>query len=523
MKKKFAFKSLLSLAMAGTLFCTTATSSFAEDVGNYELQGPPEYETNPIEALAEEDLSNKVVILSTNDIHGAILQYAYFAALKNYFEEKASGVLLVDSGDFSSDKSQKDNKDIADYKLCGYLSDADHPERSIELMNAAGYDYACLGNHEFDYGAKELKAMLDSAKFEILDANIKTDNNFKYSKYAVTNFEKSPLKIGFFGLDTSEIKRALGNWNKGYTVDDKEELNACAKEQVNALINPTEKDAVPADLVICLSHLGMQKEYAPNSNDQSEVGTTGAGKIGTRSIDLYHNVPGIDLILDAHSHTAIFAGKKDEPIMSGQIWGNYLGITIIDNSTKAIDRYLISDRNYESFFDDDNKTRAEVLEEYGAGPVIDLLEKYTKKDAETLFTYKYEDDSIDDNTSNDTGKNPSNPGKPGRGNDGKHTGRNSGKNNGKYNGKNNSRFGKRGFEYDEEDTEYEEIAEPVEDASVVASTSDESTEFTSEASSNNSSELNEQSTEAASTEGTVETSEQDNAEQSEDTEVEPAA
>lgn len=500
--------------MAGTLFCTTATSSFAEDIGNYELQGPPEYKTNPIEALAEEDLSNKVVILSTNDIHGAILQYAYFAALKNYFEEKASGVLLVDSGDFSSDKSKKDNKDIADYKLCGYLSDADHPERSIELMNAAGYDYACLGNHEFDYGSKTLKNMLSSAKFTVLDANIntgETGKDFKYYPHAVTDFKKSPLKIGFFGLDTSEIQRALGDWNKGYTVDDKEELNACAKEQVNALINPTDKNAVPADLVICLSHLGMQKEYAPNSKDQREVGTTGAGKIGTRSIDLYHNVPGIDLILDAHSHTAIFAGKKDEPIMSGQIWGNYLGITIIDNSTKAIDRYLISDRDYESIFGTTAEERVSKLNKNGAGPVIELLKKYTGKSETELFDYDYKDD---ESSKSD------NPGKSGRGNDGKYTGRNSGKNNGKNN---NSRFGKRGFEYDEEDTEYEETAEPVEDASVVASTSDESTEFTSEASSDNSSELNEQSTEAASTEETAETSEQDNTEQSEDTEVEPAA
>ena len=83
------------------------------------------------------DLSGKTVILHTNDIHGAIAQYAKVAALKADFEASGATVLLVDAGDYSSgDPNVSFSKGVS----------------AIELMNAVGYDYATLGNHEFDYG-----------------------------------------------------------------------------------------------------------------------------------------------------------------------------------------------------------------------------------------------------------------------------------------------------------------------------------------------------------------------------------
>lgn len=506
--------------MAGTLFCTTATSSFAEDIGGKDFEdllGKPDKDTT-IETIADnykDDIKNKTIIISTNDNHGAIVQYAYIAAIKNYFQKKEANVLLVDSGDFSSDKETKDGLKIANYKQYGNLDKAEHPERSIELMNAAGYDYACLGNHEFDHGYNTFKSMLSSAKFKILDANITNKANLNYSENDVATFTNTSLKIGLFGLDTAEINGKINDWNAkdknlGMGVKTGSELYTCAQEQIDTLKN--EKNA---NFIICLSHLGLEMKYAPNKKPLK------FGDKGTRSVDVWTNVNGIDLMLDAHSHSTLnginIGDGKIAPIMSTGIWNNNISIIVIDNNnySKEVDRYLLTDEDYERFFGTTATERITKLNEYGAGPVIELLKKYTGKSETELFDYDYKDDESSKSE---------NPGKSGRGNDGKHTGRNSGKNNGKYNGKNNnSRFGKRGFEYDEEDTEYEETAEPVEDASVVASTSDESTEFTSEASSDNSSELNEQSTEAASTEETAETSEQDNAEQSEDTEVEPAA
>ncbi|SFU85742.1 metallophosphoesterase [Butyrivibrio sp. INlla21] len=543
MKRKFAFKSLLSLAVAGTLFCGSAISAFAEDIGNYKVKMPGSEDPKNIEEISKKyngDLSDKVVILSTNDTHGAILQFAYFAALKNYFADElnASEVLLVDSGDFCADKDKKDDVAdgetttlrVADYKQEGHLGSGKQI-RSINLMNAAGYDYACLGNHEIS-SKGTLQEMLNAAKFKVLDANIHTDDSFKYSSNAVAEFDN--LKIGFFGLDTHEIKDTVKGWSpkketeekKQYSVDTGAALIACAQSQVDELKG--EKNN--ADLVICLSHLGMQKEYAPNPDNAKEIGGDRDKK---RSIDLWTAVNGIDLMLDGHSHTAIFAGENNEPIMSGQIWGNYLGIIVIDKKSKEMDRFLISDQNYESVFGTTSEERVSKLNEYGAGDVINLLEDYTGKDAETLFDYDYDDDD----SSND--KNHDKNGKNGR-NSGKNNGKNNGKNgkndknskNGKHskndrNSKSNSRFGKRSFEYDEEDFELEEDTQAIEDASTEATTADENAEITSEANDESSTQLDEQSTDAASTddstEATEQTDEQDNAEQSEDAEVDPAA
>ncbi len=37
---------------------------------------------------------------------------------------------------------------------------------------------------------------------------------------------------------------------------------------------------------------------------------------GYRSIDLYDKVPGIDFLIDGHSHTVMTAGENGEPIQS---------------------------------------------------------------------------------------------------------------------------------------------------------------------------------------------------------------
>ena len=58
------------------------------------------------------------------------------------------------------------------------------------------------------------------------------------------------------------------------------ELYACAQAQIDEL------RANGADIVVCLAHLGVDKESAPN-----------------RSTDLCANVTGPDFIIDGHSHT----------------------------------------------------------------------------------------------------------------------------------------------------------------------------------------------------------------------------
>ena len=106
----------------------------------------------PTAWAAEEDIT----ILYTNDIHTYIdgdLGYSKLAAYKDTFEN----VLLVDAGDHAQGTA---------------YGSMDKGETIIKLMNAAGYDLATLGNHEFDYGMDGRINITDVwAQFPYVSAN----------------------------------------------------------------------------------------------------------------------------------------------------------------------------------------------------------------------------------------------------------------------------------------------------------------------------------------------------------------
>ena len=46
---------------------------------------------------------------------------------------------------------------------------------AVELMNAAGYDFATLGNHDFDAGQAAVATMLDLARFRVFARNLRLE------------------------------------------------------------------------------------------------------------------------------------------------------------------------------------------------------------------------------------------------------------------------------------------------------------------------------------------------------------
>ena len=248
-----------------------------------------------------QDLAGKTVILHTNDVHGAIQDYAKVAALKADYEARGADVYLVDAGDFSQGSVYVSLNKGAD---------------AITMLNAVGYDFVTLGNHEFDYGAQQLADNLKKAKFDILCSDVLDANGDPAADRAITSeVEESGLKIGFFGLATPETKtKANPALIKGLTFLSGEALYKCAQEDIDWLKGQN------VDVIICLTHLGVDKESQPNT-----------------SYDLYKNTTGIDFIIDGHSHTVMTKGPNGEPIQStGTALAN-VGVIIIDNATKKIE------------------------------------------------------------------------------------------------------------------------------------------------------------------------------------------
>ena len=248
-----------------------------------------------------QDLAGKTVILHTNDVHGAIQDYAKVAALKADYEARGADVWLVDAGDFSQGSVYVSLNKGAD---------------AVTMLNAVGYDFVTLGNHEFDYGAQQLADNLKKANFRILCSDVLDADGDPVANAAVTaEVEESGLKIGFFGLATPETKtKANPALIKGLTFLSGEALYKCAQEDIDWLKGQN------VDVIICLTHLGVDKESQPNT-----------------SYDLYKNTTGIDFIIDGHSHTVMTKGPNGEPIQStGTALAN-VGVIIIDNATKKIE------------------------------------------------------------------------------------------------------------------------------------------------------------------------------------------
>ena len=259
-----------------------------------------------ITAVFAADLTGKTVILHSNDVHGSIAGYANIAQLRNEAEAAGAEVILVDAGDFSQGTT--------------YVSTSKGLD-AITMMNAAGYDVATLGNHEFDYGYAQLKSNLENAEFQVICANVLDESgNTIYPAYTIITTE-SGMKIAFIGFETPEAQtKANPALIKGLTFLSEDELYAVAEENIEKV------KAEGADLVIALSHLGVDAESKPN-----------------RSLDLYANTTGFDFIIDGHSHTVMTEGENGEPIQStGTAFAN-IGVIVIDNETKTIeDNYLKS-------------------------------------------------------------------------------------------------------------------------------------------------------------------------------------
>lgn len=218
------------------------------------------------EEEAAKPLEGQIVILHTNDVHGAIGSYAKVAALKQSFQDAGAYTLLLDAGDYIQGDP---------------TVSVSQGKTAIELMNMAGYDAATIGNHEFDYGYPNFKEVTKDAKFPVVSANVLYNGKAENAHTVFT--APGGEKIGVFGLTTPESgTKAHPAKIQGVTFPAGKDMFAIAEAEVKAL-----KDE-GCDYIVCLSHLGI--------DDESK---------GNRSIDLLEAVEGIDVLIDGHSHSTI--------------------------------------------------------------------------------------------------------------------------------------------------------------------------------------------------------------------------
>lgn len=307
----------------------------------------------PAMAADAKPMEGKLVVVHTNDMHGyyetteTSIGIAGVAGLKNYYEAQGADVLLLDAGDFSQGST-----------LVSYYKG----KNAAEYMAAAGYDAVSMGNHEFDYSFDALldnMKVLTDAGVKVIDANVINKETGKSYFDANAVFEFDGIKVGVFGLDTSEtLTKASPSNVKAVNFLDKEEMFKEAQAQVDEL------KSAGCDYIIALTHLGVDEE-----------------SVGRRSTDLAAAVKGIDLIVDGHSHTVIDGGEKigDTVIVSTGSYLANVGTVVIDKEAKTEEAKLISAADYAAGTAQyDETVKALVAED-----VAEVAEAYSKVFAKT--------------------------------------------------------------------------------------------------------------------------------------------
>ena len=262
--RKFLFQGVLTCVI---ILCFTSfnikTGSLTDD-GRLEVdivQVNDVYEISPLQ----------------NDSVGGM---ARVASLKKQVQEKNFNTLLIMAGDFVSpsiyNTVEIDNKNIGGMQM-------------IEAMNAANFDLAIFGNHEFDLKEKQLQTCLDESGFDWVASNafqytdsartktgpFKKNNKELPQTYirSFTDGDGTTATIGFFGLTINSNKTArYVSYDTSFAT-------------VELLYNKLKSSC---DAVIAITHQSMDSD-----------------------IVLAKKLPGIAMIIGGHEHDMKFKKVGD--------------------------------------------------------------------------------------------------------------------------------------------------------------------------------------------------------------------
>ena len=259
-----------------------------------------------------------VTILYTNDVHTYIdkqspkLTYAAIADLKQSYQDAGKDVLLVDAGDHVQGTA---------------YGSMDEGASIIKLMNAAGYDAATPGNHEFDYGMARAKAIMKEADFPYLSCNWVDLRTGLRVLPSVKVFVRGGRRIAFVGVTTPET---FTKSTPAYFMDKAQRKYIYdiqggddGKKLYDAVQKAIDKAKLLADVVIGLGHLGVDPSSSPWTSEEVIAHTSG-----------------FDAFIDGHSHTVMenkqvqdASGKAVTLTQTGSYFANVGEMTIAADGT----------------------------------------------------------------------------------------------------------------------------------------------------------------------------------------------
>ncbi len=257
---------------------------------------PSEPENNQTESVK----NGEVYVLFTSDVHCGIDQgfgYVGLQQIRDTLTAQGYETILVDNGD------------AVQGEPIGTLTQG---EALIDLMNAARYDVAIPGNHEFDYGMERFFELTGKADFPYVSCNFNYKSELVFKPYVIK--ECAGMKIAFVGVTTPKsitssapayFQDENGEFVYGFMQDESgQRLYDAVQSSVNAA------RAEGADLVYLLGHLGNEASCSPWTY-----------------AEVISHTSGIDVMLDGHSHDTeqVVMKNKDGQTVIRSACGTKLG------------------------------------------------------------------------------------------------------------------------------------------------------------------------------------------------------
>jgi 5'-nucleotidase len=167
----------------------------------------------------------------------------------------------------------------------------------VDVLNAAGVDWATFGNHEFDVSESAFRAHLTQAKFRIVSTN-------------VTDASGRP----FPGVPTSVVVPVAADGRSvnigfiGVTLDANQKSWVRYRDAIESARTEVERLRGKADAIVALTHLSLAQD--------AEFVTA---------------VPGIDLVLGGHEHEnwLMFRGPRFVPVVKADANARSLAIVTL--------------------------------------------------------------------------------------------------------------------------------------------------------------------------------------------------
>jgi 5'-nucleotidase/UDP-sugar diphosphatase len=255
----------------------------------------------------------ELVLLHTNDHHGAVLPnsgrggLAERATFVKGVKAANPQVLVIDAGDINTGSA---------------LSNMFAAEPDFKAYEIIGYDVGIFGNHEFDGSHEKLLKQIAEASFPFICSNITTADG-KYlggNQYLIKDYEG--FRVGLFGITTLR-SLVIASPDKSLTFINE----IVAAQEVVKILKEQEK----ADIIIAITHIGDYQE------DPTSI----------TSPILASVVPGIDIIIDGHTHTNFIDKYYGKPfkvdntyIVSAWEWGKHVGqgkLSVVDGKLRSFD------------------------------------------------------------------------------------------------------------------------------------------------------------------------------------------